>query len=275
MQSAFFYATKIKITMKNKLIIIGIILLCLSPAMAQNTRINDQNQIGWYNYFGTFKIAEKFSFHTEFQARRTDYISDKQQNLTRVGFNYQANPKLLLRLGYAWIETYPYGEYAINGQGKDFNEHRIFQMATLTDKISKFELSHRFMLEQRFVGRYSKQDLTVEDEYVFMNRIRYMFRIQMPLKGTEITNKTPYIAAYDEIIIGFGKNVNENIFDQNRIGLLLGYRLDNNFRIEAGYLNQKLQLGREINQRNVFQSNNGFIINTMFNFDLRNKTTKQ
>jgi opacity protein-like surface antigen len=270
MQSAFFYATKIKITMKNKLIIIGIILLCLSPAMAQNTRINDQNQIGWYNYFGTFKIAEKFSFHTEFQARRTDYISDKQQNLTRVGFNYQANPKLLLRLGYAWIETYPYGEYAINGQGKDFNEHRIFQMAILTDKISKFELSHRFMLEQRFVGRYSKPDLTVEDEYVFMNRIRYMFRIQMPLKGTEITNKTPYIAAYDEIIIGFGKNVNENIFDQNRIGLLLGYRLDNNFRIEAGYLNQKLQLGREINQRNVFQSNNGFIINTMFNFDLRN-----
>lgn len=260
--------------MINRLLITGLLLVCFSNIKAQNTRIIDQNEIGWINYFGTFKIAEKYSIHSEYQARRTNYISDKQQNLLRVGLNYQANPKLQLRLGYAWIETYPYGEYPINAQGKDFTEHRIFQMATLNDKISKFELSHRFMLEQRFIGRYTQPELTVEDDYVFMNRIRYMFRIQMPLKGTEIKNKTPYIAAYDEIFIGFGKNVNENIFDQNRIGLLLGYRFDNNFRIEAGYLNQTLQLGREINQSNVFQSNNGFIINTLLNLDFTKKTPK-
>jgi hypothetical protein len=140
-------------------------------------------------------------------------------------------------------------------------------MATLTDKVAKFEISHRFMLEQRFVGRYISPNLTVEDDYLLLNRLRYMFRIQMPLKGSEIKNKTPYIAAYNEIFVGFGKNVNENIFDQNRLGLLLGYRFDNNFRIEGGYLNQRLQLGREINQQNVFQNNNGFIINTLFNFD--------
>jgi opacity protein-like surface antigen len=260
--------------MKNTPIVLLFSLLCSFSINAQNTRIVDKNEIGWYAFFGTFKIAEKFSIHSEFQARRTDYIADKQQNLLRVGVNYQANSKLLLRLGYAYVETYPYGEYAINAQGKDFTEHRIFQMATINDKISKFELSHRFMLEQRFVGRYTQPGLTVEDEYVFMSRIRYMFRIQMPLKGTEIKNKTPYIAAYDEIFIGFGENVNENIFDQNRIGLLLGYRFDNNFRIEAGYLNQTLQLGREINQSNVFQSNNGIVINTLLNLDLTKKVAK-
>lgn len=260
--------------MKNTPIVLLFSLLCSFSINAQNTRIVDKNEIGWYAFFGTFKVAEKYSIHSEYQWRRENYISDKLQNLLRVGINYQANPKLLLRLGYAWIETYPYGEYAINAQGKDFTEHRIFQMATLNDKISKFELSHRFMLEQRFVGRYTKPELTVEDEYVFMNRIRYMFRIQMPLKGTEIKNKTPYIAAYDEIFIGFGENVNENIFDQNRIGLLLGYRFDHNFRIEAGYLNQTLQLGREINQSNVFQSNNGFVINTLLNLDFTKKSSK-
>jgi len=260
--------------MKNTPIVLLFSLLCSFSINAQNTRIVDKNEIGWYAFFGTFKVAEKYSIHSEFQIRRENYITDKQQNLFRVGINYQANPKLLLRLGYAWIETYPYGEYAINAQGKDFTEHRIFQMATLNDKISKFELSHRFMLEQRFVGRYTKPELTVEDEYVFMNRIRYMFRVQMPLKGTEIKNKTPYIAAYDEIFIGFGENVNENIFDQNRIGLVLGYRFDNNFRIEAGYLNQTLQLGREINQSNVFQSNNGFVINTLLNLDFTKKAPK-
>jgi hypothetical protein len=40
-------------------------------------------------------------------------------------------------------------------------------MVTLTDKISKVELSHRFMLEQRFVGRYTKPELIVEDDYLF------------------------------------------------------------------------------------------------------------
>lgn len=260
--------------MKYQLLIAGFIFVCWSNIQAQNTRINDHNEIGWFNYFGTFKIAEKYSIHTEYQWRRTNFISDKQQDLLRVGVNYQANPKLQLRLGYAGIETYPYGEYAINSQGKDFTEHRLFQMVTLNDKISKFELSHRFMLEQRFVGRYTLPKLTVEDDYIFLNRLRYMFRVQLPLKGTEIKNKTPYIAAYDEIFIGFGKNVNENIFDQNRIGLLVGYRFDNNFRIEAGYLNQTLQLGREINQRNVFQSNNGFIINSFLNLDFTKKMSK-
>ena len=256
---------------KHEVILIAMLSLMGNIVFSQNNRIKDNNNIGWYNYFGTFKVAEKYSVHTEYQWRRDNYISDKQQGLLRVGVNYQANKKLQLRLGYAWIETYPYGDIPINGMGKDFTEHRIYQMATVNDKISIFELSHRFLLEQRYVGRYTNAALTTEDDYLFLNRFRYMIRVQLPLKGTEIKSKTPYIAAYNEIFVGFGKNVNENIFDQNRVGLLIGYKFSESFRIEAGYLNQIVQLGREINNRNVFQYNNGFIINTNFNFDLSKK----
>jgi hypothetical protein len=73
---------------------------------------------------------------------------------------------------------------------------------------------------------------------------------------------------YDEVLVGFGENVNANIFDQNRIGILLGYRFNKTLRIEGGYLNQTLQLGRLINGQNVYQYNNGFIINANFNIDL-------
>jgi len=235
---------------------------------AQNTRLNNYNTIGWYNYFGTFKVSQKFGIHTEYQFRRTEIITEWQQSLLRVGVNYQINPKIQFRLGYAWIETFPYGEIAINGMGKDFTEHRLFQIATVTDKVSIVDLSHRFMLEQRWVGRYSNANLTNEDEFLLLNRFRYMFRMQIPLKDKEIKDKTPYFAIYDEIFIGFGENVNENIFDQNRIGILLGYRFNSLVRIEAGYLNQTLQLGREVNNRNVFQHNNGIIVNANFNIDL-------
>ena len=243
----------------------------LNSLKAQNTRTSNYNSIGWYNYFGTFKVSEKFGIHTEYQFRRNEIITEWQQSLLRVGVNYQLNPNIQFRLGYAWIETFPYGEIPINGMGKDFTEHRLFQMATITDKVGILDLSHRFMLEQRWIGTYSNADLTTEDEYVFLNRFRYMFRLQIPLKGSEIKDKTPFLAAYDEVFIGFGENVNENVFDQNRIGILLGYQFNSSLRVEGGYLNQIVQLGREVNGSNVFQYNNGIIVNALFTFDLSKK----
>ena len=153
--------------------------------------------------------------------------------------------------------------------GKNFSENRIFEMVTLNDKLNRIELSHRFMLEQRFVAKYSKPELNKEDQVSFVNRARYMFRMQIPLK-TKVTEKnSPYLAFYDELFIGFGKNVGENIFDQNRLGVLLGYKFNNNFKIEAGYLNQLLQLGREVENKNVFQNNSGLLISTMLNFNMK------
>jgi len=59
--------------------------------------------------------------------------------------------------------------------------------------------------------------------------------------------------------------VGENIFDQNRIAVLAGYKFNNAIKIEGGFINQTAQLGREVNGRNVFQYNNGFIISGIFN----------
>lgn len=236
---------------------------------AQNTRISNHNTIGWYNYFGTFTLNKKISIHTEYQWRRAQLVTQWQQSLLRLGINYQLHPKVQLRLGYAWVETFPYGDIPLNGFGKRFTEHRLFQMATITDKIAPLELAHRFMLEQRWVGRYSTPNLTTEDKFVFLNRLRYMFRLQLPLRGKSMANQTPYIALYDELFAGFWKNTGENVFDQNRSGLLLGYRFNNTCRVEGGYLSQIVQLGREVNGRNVFQYNNGLIMNALFTIDLR------
>lgn len=256
---------------KAKLFFSALFLVLISNPFFGQNRISNHNNIGWYAYNGTFKVDSKVSIHTEYQWRRNDYITTWQQSLLRLGINYQANPNLQLQLGYAWAETFPYGEIPINGMGKNFTEHRIYEMATVKDKIGKIDLSHRFMLEQRWVGRYSNANLTSEDEFPFMNRARYMIRLQMPLKGTLIVEKTPYVAVYDEVMIGFGKNVVENIFDQNRIGVLLGYKFNDLLRVEGGYLNQIVQLGREVEGKNVFQYNNGFIVSANFNFDFSKK----
>ena len=262
--------------MKKRILLFftAFLFIGIHNTFGQNNRLNTNNTIGWFNYFGTFKISEKLGIHTEYQWRRDNIVMDWQQSLLRVGVNYNLNPRVLFRVGYAWIETFPYGEYSINGLGRDFTEHRIFEMVQLSHKEGIIDFSHRFMLEQRFVGRYSSANEATEDEFPLLNRARYMVRLQVPLKGREIKDKTPYVAVYDEIFAGFGKNVNANIFDQNRIGILLGYRFNKNVRIEGGYLNQTLQFGRQINGKNVFQNNNGLILNANFNIDLT-KQAKQ
>lgn len=258
---------KTSLLLFRKVILTALIIFSLK-GYSQNYRVKENNSIGWYTYNGTLKLNEKFGIHSEYQWRRENTITDWQQSLLRLGVNYQLNPRVQLRLGYGWIETFPYGTTSINSFGKDFTEHRLFQAATITDKLSIVELSHRFMLEQRWIGSYSNLSLTKEDDCLFVNRLRYMFRIQIPLKGKTISDKTPYLAAYDEIFIGFGKNVNENVFDQNRLGVVLGYKINKNIKIEAGYLHQTLQLGREVNSKNVFQYNTGVLLNTILNFDL-------
>ncbi len=252
----------------QKLIVYFLFISCfvLKNLNAQNTRLNDYNNIGWYAYNGTFKLDKKWSIHTEYQWRRDGVIKEWQQGLLRTGINYQVNQKLSLRMGYALIETYNYGDIPINVFGKRFTEQRAFQMATLIDKINMVELSHRFMVEQRWIGRYTNANLTKEDEYFFVNRFRYMFRLQIPLKGKTIADKTPYAAMYNEIFLGFGKNVNENVFDQNRLGLLLGYRFSAKVRVEGGFLSQIVQLPREVGGRNVWQYNNGLIIASHLSF---------
>lgn len=255
--------------MRKREFITIILACCVSINVAgQNNRINTEENIGWYNLFATFKLNNKFGLHTEYQWRRNNLITDWQQSLLRMGINYQLNPRVLFRVGYAWIETFPYGEIPINSLGRNFKEHRIFEMVQLSHKEGIFDFSHRLMLEQRFVGRYSSASVDEEDEFPLLNRIRYMLRTQIPLKGNEIKDKTLYAALYDEVFIGFGENVNANVFDQNRIGILLGYRFNKKIRLETGYINQIIQFGRQINGKNVFQNNNGLIINANFNIDL-------
>ena len=238
-------------------------LYCLPLTLSAQNRINDYNQIGWYAFFVTPKISNKVSAHIEYQWRRTDWLKNWQQSLPRVGINYKVNSNITLQAGYAWILTYPYGEHTIAAVPVTFPEHRTYEQVVATAPIGNSTLGHRLRLEQRWVGKYNSIESEKPDKYVYSNRIRYMPRLDVPLQK----DKKLYAGVYDEIIIGFGKNIGENVFDQNRFALLMGYKINSALRIEGGWINQILQLGREVDNKNVFQHNNGIVINTYINLN--------
>ena len=245
----------------KKLFLIPVLLLTINLS-AQNDRVNDFNYLNWVQTFNTISLNKKWSLHIEYQWRRDEGLKNWQQSLVRIGANYKLNDNITAHLGYGWIETFPYGDYPIASAGT-FPEHRIYEQFSFRQPVNKWTFTHRFRIEQRWLGRVkSGTDREIED-WVFLHRFRYQFRMQYPLWVKN--DKQLYTAAADEIFIGAGKNLGVNIFDQNRILFLLGYRFNKNISIEAGYFNQTLQQGRRINDKTIIQRNNGWMIGSFLN----------
>jgi Protein of unknown function (DUF2490) len=240
-------------------------LLLSLCSYAQNDRVNDFNNTNWLQTFHTIALDKKWSLHAEYQWRREKGLKFWQQGLLRIGANYKINDNVIAHAGYALAETFPYGDYPIANNGT-FPEHRLYEQLTLRQPTGKVLFTHRFRVEQRWLGRVkagTAGDREIED-WFFLHRFRYQFRTQYPFWTK--ADKQFYGAAADEIFIGAGKNLGTNIFDQNRIFLLLGLKLNKRVSLEAGYFNQTLQQGRRVNNNTIMQRNNGVVISSFFNW---------
>jgi hypothetical protein len=250
----------------------------LPPFQRQST----YNEIGWIGYFGDHKISKKWGLHTEYQWRRDHFISYWQQSLARVGVNYKLNDKVMLTLGYGFIETFTYGNPPIarrnnEGQEQAFPEHRIYQDILINNDLGGFELNHRLRLEQRWLGNYyDANNVRINNNWRYLNRFRYRIRFAHSFKGPTIDPKEFYFHAYDEFFIGFGKNVGINTFDQNRINVGIGYKISKQSKIEAGYFNQIVEQPRlDTNKNPVFEYNNGFLVAITHNLDFSKKENNE
>jgi hypothetical protein len=104
-------------------------------------------------------------------------------------------------------------------------------------------MSHRYRLEQRFIGETERDiDGTIKvKERRYENRFRYLFRANIPFNGDRIEKGDWYLGLYDEFFINFGGNVGANVFDQNRAYAALGYNMGTLGNLEIGYMQQTLQ----------------------------------
>lgn len=199
-------------------------------------------------YFGNHKVSDKWGVHVEAQIRRSGIINNSQQLLLRTGINYHLSPNVFATAGYAYIETYPYGDLPSR---TTFPEHRIWQQIQMKNQMRAIEYISRFRLEQRYV----QLPVLINNEYktgdaVYTNRFRLLNRFSLPFKGKTIEDRSTYISAYNEFMINFGKNVAYNIFDQNRAYIALGYKIPKLGRLEFGYLNQLVFKGNGVDVEN-------------------------
>jgi Protein of unknown function (DUF2490) len=204
------------------------LLFCFS-----NLSFAQKSDVGnWLIYFGNQKINQKLNWHNEVQYRSYDFVADTNQLLLRtgIGYNLTENNNNLL-LGYGFINTQ---KYAPNSDEKtSFNEHRLYQQFITKQNFDRFFIQHRYRIEERF--------LPVD----FQLRFRYFLGVNIPLNKKTMEQNAVYLSSYNEIFI----NVEKPLFDRNRLYGALGYVINKNFKVEAGFMAQTL----ENSNRNQFQ----------------------
>ena len=211
----------------NYFLLVLIFLLNLNSAYSQKTDTGN-----WFIYFGNQAINKKWNWHNEIQYRNYNFAGDTQQLLLRtgIGYNLSDNNNNLL-LGYAYINSQNYVGDTDDKIGNE--ENRIYQQFTTRQNFGRFYVQHRYRLEERFL----KDD--------FQMRFRYFLALNVPVNKPTMEDKAFYISAYNEIFI----NAESPAFDRNRVYGALGYVINKNIKVEAGFMRQI----QENSGRNQFQ----------------------
>ncbi len=200
---------------KNKIPVLLLLITLAFPAYVQS---QDSNFGNWLIYIGNKKLNSKWNLHNEVQLRSYNAIGDLEQLLLRTGLGYSFNEnKNNILLGYGYITSENY--IANTDEKLTVNEHRIFQQFTSKQNIGIVSINHRYRFEQRFVAEDYKM------------RFRYFLAVNIPFSKEK---DKCYFSAYNEIFL----NTKTSIFDRNRVYTGIGYKINKNIRLEAGYMNQ-------------------------------------
>jgi hypothetical protein len=176
----------------------------------------------WLMYFGSNRLSNKISIHSEVQYRNhTVEPVNTEQLLLRAGVNFHLANNATLTAGYGYVAGHVFESEQTTPESE---ESRIWQQFILTNKVGVVKFEHRYRLEQRWVNKDYK------------NRYRYRLMLFVPLNKKAIEKGTLFLGIYDEIFI----NGQQTLFDRNRLYGAIGYQLTKNTGVQVGLLRQNV-----------------------------------
>jgi long-subunit fatty acid transport protein len=217
------------------------LLISLLFAISLNSQSTNENDWGsWIMLYGTNKISNDFDVITEFRLHDYEVFYDLDNAFIRTGLNYRIDPGLSVTAGYIH-------QYSETRSDFSDSENRLYEEITFKNNFRKLGIAHRYRIEHRWINKMGDTD--------FSNRMRYRLQLSHPL-----FNKF-YVMVFDEVFI----NLQESIFNQNRLHMGIGYVFGPSFKLELGYL------------KNHFSSTNYDLlrIGILFNTDLSKKQDRR
>lgn len=230
--------------MKWQLLLAALLLLPrLGDAQTSSKDVLTQ-YLTWYRYYNKLTVSPIWQVHTELELRWFMFPGRPHQGLVRVNALRQRPGKPSLGLGGTYfLQTLP--QLADQAVDRIRPEVRPHQELTLRQSVGSLQLSHRYKLEERF---FQKTSVEPSD---FNLRFRYKFEVQIPLTRAE--ERAVSLRLYDEVMVNAGKNIVNNVFDQNRIYVGLQRSWSDHWAAEIAYLNwfQQRSSGTEFYNRHI------------------------
>lgn len=205
-------------------------------AQAPVKQVHTREQL-WLGYFNQMRFSDRWGAWVDVHYRMTDNFVDRPfQFLFRPAVTYFVRDNLRINAGYTFV-SHPPGP----GLHTTRFEHRPWQQLWWNQKYTGLTTLQTLRFEQRFNERVVSDEK--HDGYNYNFRVRYAFSLFIPFNGREITPKTTFAAATNEVFLNFGDRILYNTFDQNRLFVGLGYQLTAHLNAQLGYMNVYQQEG--------------------------------
>jgi hypothetical protein len=217
---------------------IALVLLTLpGVAGAQSPRQARTESGAWFAYTGIHPISDRWRWQIEGQIRQADGASQFAQRLYRTALLRTLNSSTRVGAGYGFAQTRPSDLFSTDPQLA--HEHRVYEQLDLKLPTGPVVVDSRVRMEQRWLEKVGSGAEAGEHlGWTFSNRARYNLKATMAPGGGAPKDGKPYLFASDEVFLNFGRNIQYNIFDQNRVIGGVGFRFSKMLSAELSYLNQ-------------------------------------
>ncbi len=210
--------------------------LTLSVLQAQDLERN----AGWYSGINSVGLTKKLRLQFDFAVRSTDKWEHVNTWFIRPGLAYNPDKHRTFTLGLNYVMN----RTTSGGITDNIPEKQVWEQFWYRHPWGKWNMTHRFSLEQRFVSpvTVSSNQLKAGTAHL-VSRFRYWIRAALPLEQKPQAGKGNYLILQNELFLGFGETslVNGKTFDQNRAMAGIGHHFSPLFDMELGYQFRRIQ----------------------------------
>ncbi len=185
----------------------------------------------WLGTYTKYQLSDRWFYYGEYHyRRRNEFIKEMHQLYLRFGATYRYNDEFEITGG---VVTPAY--WAPNRQRPDVDpvvwQYRLWQQFLMVQHLERAKFYHQFRFEQRWAREFVK-----ESTYELSHRLRYRITAYIPINHDHLVPGTYFASLNNEIFIQAGKPIKFNYFEDNRLFIGMGYVLNDNIQLQAGYM---------------------------------------
>ncbi|GAA4281717.1 DUF2490 domain-containing protein [Gaetbulibacter aestuarii] len=193
-----------------------IVLFTTSLSFSQST---PETTLGaWYMIDGNHQISKRISLKTGLQLRTFEPLDNINLMFYYTGVNYHLKNKSMFTLAYCYLDI----DKTFSSVGTSHLFENRFYEQYYIKSTALLPINHRIRLEQRIFN------------YQHSHNVKHRMRYRIGSKI--ILNKSLFISASNEFFFNF----QDQIMDENRFQICLGFNISKSANIQLGYLNHEI-----------------------------------